>query len=151
MTRRLLCATALASILAVPAMAEDVLHIYNWTGYISDEMLAKFTADTGIAVSLDTFDNNETHLACFSQRGVIGSHDHDVIARNATIEQGVRGCSTLDAETDDDGVFVHAFPPTVCAELLTAALSEHLNSCTDKNNEKDEAEWCQNDNVDKSC
>jgi spermidine/putrescine transport system substrate-binding protein len=63
MTRRLLSATALASILAVPAMAEDVLHIYNWTGYISDEMLAKFTADTGIAVSLDTFDNNETLLA----------------------------------------------------------------------------------------
>jgi spermidine/putrescine transport system substrate-binding protein len=63
MSRRLLCATALATILAAPAMAEDVLHIYNWTGYISDEMLAKFTADTGIKVSLDTFDNNETLLA----------------------------------------------------------------------------------------
>ena len=51
------------SVLATPALAEDVLHIYNWTGYTSQPMLDKFTAETGIKVSLDTFDTNETLLA----------------------------------------------------------------------------------------
>ncbi len=49
--------------ISASAAAEDVLHIYNWTGYISDKMLEKFTAETGVQVSLDTFDNNETLLA----------------------------------------------------------------------------------------
>ncbi len=60
-------AAALAALLSGFASgasrAEDVLHIYNWNGYISQEMLDKFKAETGVTVSLDTFDNNETLLA----------------------------------------------------------------------------------------
>ena len=79
---------------------------------------------------------------------MIRRHDHDVIARDSAIEQSFRRRSSLDTKTDDDGVCIHAFPPTVCAELLTAAFGEHLNSCTDKNNKKDKAERCQDDDVD---
>ena len=48
-----------------PAHAADpgVLHIYNWTDYTSPDLIKKFTQETGIKVSLDTYDSNETLLA----------------------------------------------------------------------------------------
>ena len=58
----LLAASAFA-LTGATAKADDVLHIYNWTDYTSMDMLKKFTADTGIKVTLDTFDTNETLLA----------------------------------------------------------------------------------------
>ena len=61
--KKLLMAAAIAVTMSAPALAEDVLHIYNWTGYTSQAVLDKFTAETGIKVSLDTFDTNETLLA----------------------------------------------------------------------------------------
>jgi spermidine/putrescine transport system substrate-binding protein len=61
-----LSATALAALPAArPAQAADpgVLHIFNWTDYTSPDMLKKFTKETGIKVTLDTYDSNETLLA----------------------------------------------------------------------------------------
>lgn len=51
--------------LAPAAHAADpgVLHIYNWTDYTSPDLLKKFTKETGIKVTLDTYDSNETLLA----------------------------------------------------------------------------------------
>lgn len=45
------------------ALAQGELYLYNWTGYTSEEMLDKFTEETGIRVILDTYDTNETLLA----------------------------------------------------------------------------------------
>ncbi len=62
----LLAATALLTPLAAkPAQAADpgVLHIYNWTDYTSPDLIAKFTKETGIKVTIDTYDSNETLLA----------------------------------------------------------------------------------------
>ncbi len=62
----LLAATALLSpLLAKPAKAADpgVLHIYNWTDYTAPDLIKKFTQETGIKVTLDTYDSNETLLA----------------------------------------------------------------------------------------
>jgi putrescine transport system substrate-binding protein len=39
--------------------AGDTLHIYNWSDYIDPDLLAQFTAETGIKVRYDTFDSNE--------------------------------------------------------------------------------------------
>ena len=39
------------------------LHLYNWTDYTSDDMIKKFTQETGIKVTIDTYDSNETALA----------------------------------------------------------------------------------------
>ena len=61
--KKLLMAAAIAVTTSAPALAEDVLHIYNWTGYTSQAVLDKFTAETGIQVSLDTFETNDTLLA----------------------------------------------------------------------------------------
>ena len=45
------------------AFAEGELFFYNWTDYTGDKMLEKFTKDTGIKVTVDTYDSNETLLA----------------------------------------------------------------------------------------
>ena len=57
------------------ASAEGKLHIYNWTDYTSPEVIAKFEKETGIEVTLDTYDSNETLLAKM-QAGATG---YDII------------------------------------------------------------------------
>ncbi|MEO9823848.1 MAG: spermidine/putrescine ABC transporter substrate-binding protein [Paracoccaceae bacterium] len=47
---------------ATVASAED-LRLYNWGDYINPEILALFTAETGIDVGLDTYASNEEMLA----------------------------------------------------------------------------------------
>lgn len=44
------------------ASAED-LFLYNWSNYIPPELLEQFEAETGISVTLDVYDSNETMLA----------------------------------------------------------------------------------------
>ena len=58
-------AAVAATPLARPAQAADagVLHIFNWTDYTAPDLLTKFTKETGIKVTLDTYDSNETLLA----------------------------------------------------------------------------------------
>lgn len=57
----LLSATTLLQ--ASAALAEGELLIYSWTDYTSPELIEKFKAETGIQVTIDTFDTNETLLA----------------------------------------------------------------------------------------
>ena len=45
------------------ARADGELFIYNWTEYTPPELIAKFEKETGIKVSVDTYDSNETLLA----------------------------------------------------------------------------------------
>lgn len=37
-----------------------IVNVYNWSNYISDEVLAQFTRETGIKVNYSTYDSNET-------------------------------------------------------------------------------------------
>jgi spermidine/putrescine transport system substrate-binding protein len=48
---------------AASAMAGGELHIYNWGDYTNPKLIEKFTKETGIKVTLDTYDSNETMLA----------------------------------------------------------------------------------------
>src|SRR5258708_12200401 len=49
---------------AAPAMAAGgELHIYNWGNYTNPKLIEKFTKETGIKVTLDNYDSNETMLA----------------------------------------------------------------------------------------
>ncbi len=51
---------SLAFVATVPAMADDnVLHIYNWSDYIAEDTIDKFTEATGIRVVYDVYDSNE--------------------------------------------------------------------------------------------
>lgn len=63
---KILTASALITALAVSttaAFAEEQLFLYNWTDYTSPEVIAKFEAETGIKVTLDTYSSNEEMLA----------------------------------------------------------------------------------------
>ena len=64
MKRVLSMLTAFALSLSMgAAKAEGELFIYNWTEYTPPALIEKFEAETGIKVSVDTYDSNETLLA----------------------------------------------------------------------------------------
>jgi spermidine/putrescine transport system substrate-binding protein len=71
---KLLSTTAIALALASAASAEGNLSIYHWFEYIPQELVDKFEADTGIDVTIDTYDSNEAMLASL-KAGKLGSYD----------------------------------------------------------------------------
>jgi len=65
-----------AVLMASSAMAQDqTVNIYNWSDYIAEDTLDKFTAETGIAANYDVFDSNEIVEA----RLLAGSSGYDVV------------------------------------------------------------------------
>ena len=56
-------ALLLFSIAAPAALAGGELLIYNWSDYTAPDLIKKFEAETGIKVTLDIYDSNETLLA----------------------------------------------------------------------------------------
>ncbi|WP_333830493.1 ABC transporter substrate-binding protein [Pararhodobacter sp.] len=72
----LMASTALAS-------AQGVLNLYNWGNYTSPELLEKFTAETGIQVTVTDFDSNDTALARIRQ----GGHGFDIVVPSDTYIQ----------------------------------------------------------------
>jgi len=61
MLRGLVCFLVFMS---TPLLAqEQVVNVYNWSNYISDEVLKQFTKKTGIKVNYATYDSNETMYA----------------------------------------------------------------------------------------
>jgi spermidine/putrescine transport system substrate-binding protein len=62
------------SLLATPALAEGDLRVYHWFEYIPQELVDKFTAETGINVTVDTYDSNESMLANL-KAGRLGTYD----------------------------------------------------------------------------
>ncbi|MDZ5699601.1 polyamine ABC transporter substrate-binding protein [Chelativorans sp. M5D2P16] len=53
-------ASVATAMLVTGALAQDrVVHVYNWSDYIDESILADFTAETGIDVVYDVFDSNE--------------------------------------------------------------------------------------------
>ena len=58
---------------------QRTLNIYNWTGYISEEVVRRFEKEQGVQVSIDTFDNNETLMAKLQS----GASDYDLTVVSA--------------------------------------------------------------------
>lgn len=70
-----LSAVLLAAAFAMGTVnAQEKLSIYHWFEYIPQELLNKFTDETGIEVTMDTFDSNEAMLASL-KAGSLGSYD----------------------------------------------------------------------------
>jgi putrescine transport system substrate-binding protein len=61
--RRMAAAFAALALLGASAelarAQEQTLHIFNWNDYIAPETLTRFTAETGIRVTYNTYDSNE--------------------------------------------------------------------------------------------
>ncbi|QGX41364.1 extracellular solute-binding protein [Permianibacter aggregans] len=67
---------------AAPAeeKAAKVVHVYNWSDYIDDSVLADFEKETGIKVVYDVFDSNEVLEA----KLLAGSTGFDVVVPSAS-------------------------------------------------------------------
>ena len=62
-------------LLAAPARAEDVLHLYNWNSYLSDDTVQRFEAACKCRVKQDYYSDNEEMLAKLDA----GATGYDVI------------------------------------------------------------------------
>ena len=72
---KLLTTSAMAlALLANTAAADGELVLYHWFEYMPAELLEKFTAETGINVTMDTYDSNEALLASL-KAGAMGTYD----------------------------------------------------------------------------
>lgn len=74
--RKLSLAVAAASLtLAATAAQANEVRIYNWSDYIGEDTLARFTAETGIRVTYDVYDSNEVLEAAL----LSGRSGYDVV------------------------------------------------------------------------
>ena len=71
---KLLTTTAMVLALTGAAHAEGSLSVYHWFEYMPQELVDKFEAETGITVTIDTYDSNEAMLASL-KAGKMGSYD----------------------------------------------------------------------------
>ncbi|WP_395686584.1 extracellular solute-binding protein [Aestuariivirga sp.] len=96
--KRLLALTALVTgllpFIASPGMAEGQLKVYHWFEYIPQELVDKFEAETGIDVTIDTYDSNEAMLASL-KAGKLGQYD--VAVPGDYMVQIMRGEGLLDS------------------------------------------------------
>ncbi|OWU86246.1 spermidine/putrescine ABC transporter substrate-binding protein [Oceanicola sp. 22II-s10i] len=81
MTKTLVTLTA-ALAFGTAAMAEEV-HVYNWSDYIDEELLAKFEEETGIDLIYDVFDSNEL----LETKMLAGGSGYDVVVPTGTFLQ----------------------------------------------------------------
>jgi spermidine/putrescine transport system substrate-binding protein len=62
------------TLLSGPAFAAGELKVYHWFEYMPPELVDKFEAETGIDVTIDTYDSNEAMLASL-KAGRLGEYD----------------------------------------------------------------------------
>jgi len=72
--KRLFTTAAAFALMAGAAQAEGKLSVYHWFEYIPQELVDKFEAETGIDVTIDTYDSNESMLASL-KAGKLGQYD----------------------------------------------------------------------------
>src|SRR5260370_41657524 len=77
---------ALASPLPAAAQSKE-MHLFNWSNYMPPDLLKRFEAETGIKVTLDTYDTNESMLAKLQAGG--GGYDV-VVPTGPTVQQMIR-------------------------------------------------------------
>ncbi len=96
-----LAAMLLGACAAAPAQAEapKVLHLFTWSDYTAPDLLTKFTKETGIRVTVDTYNSNETLLAKLKS----GARGYDlVVVTNDFVPQFV--ADHLLEKVDDAGM-----------------------------------------------
>ena len=76
-------AVLIAGTLSVSAQTKRVVNVYNWSDYIAPDVLKEFTRDTGIEVTYDTFDSNDTR----ETKLLAGKSGYDVVVPSANFMQ----------------------------------------------------------------
>ena len=65
---------------AAPDAEEKVLNIYNWSDYIAPDTIAKFEKETGISVTYDEMDSNET----LESKILAGDTGYDIVVPSSS-------------------------------------------------------------------
>jgi putrescine transport system substrate-binding protein len=73
-------ALAILSLVAPAAAQERVLNVYNWSDYIAEDTVKKFTAETGIKVNYDVYDSNEV----LETKLTAGRSGYDIVVPTAS-------------------------------------------------------------------
>ncbi|WP_172328814.1 polyamine ABC transporter substrate-binding protein [Mangrovicoccus sp. HB161399] len=60
--------------------AEGTVHVYNWSDYIDEDLLAKFEEETGLELVYDVFDSNEL----LETKMLAGGSGYDVVVPTGT-------------------------------------------------------------------
>jgi len=81
-TAAVLLAGLISGIVSADAQEKRV-NVYNWTDYIAPEVLKDFTKETGIEVTYDTFDSNDT----LETKLLAGKSGYDVVVPTANFMQ----------------------------------------------------------------
>ena len=71
-----------SAVFASSAFAEEV-RVYNWSDYIDEELLSKFTEETGIKLIYDVFDSNEV----LETKMLAGASGYDVVVPSGSFLQ----------------------------------------------------------------
>lgn len=66
--------------MTLSAQAEEVLNFYNWSDYIAEDTIERFEAETGIKVTYDVYDSNETLEA----KLLAGNSGYDLVVPSST-------------------------------------------------------------------
>ena len=82
-TAAVLAAALLAGLVSTDAQTKRVVNVYNWSDYIAPDVLKDFTRDTGIEVTYDTFDSNDT----LETKLLAGKSGYDVVVPSANFLQ----------------------------------------------------------------
>ncbi|WP_447555838.1 polyamine ABC transporter substrate-binding protein [Vreelandella sp. EE22] len=106
--------TAISCVVAAHAHADEV-RVYNWSDYIAPETLEKFTERTGIDVTYDVYDSNETLDAAL----LAGRSGYDVVVPSSHFFMRQRQAGVYQALDKD------ALPNL---ENLNAELMENLEA-----------------------
>ncbi|MBI3698812.1 MAG: extracellular solute-binding protein, partial [Afipia sp.] len=70
----------IATLVILPVQAQErSVNFYNWSNYMAPGVLEQFTKETGIKVTYDTFDANET----LETRLLAGKSGYDVVVPTA--------------------------------------------------------------------
>lgn len=72
--------TIAATLVSTQVLAEGELNIFNWGNYTNPKLIEKFTAETGIKVTITDYDSNDTALAKIKA----GGHGFDIVVPSGT-------------------------------------------------------------------
>jgi putrescine transport system substrate-binding protein len=82
-TAAFLAAALITGAVSADAQTKRVVNVYNWSDYIAPDVLKEFTRDTGIEVTYDTFDSNDT----LETKLLAGKSGYDVVVPSANFMQ----------------------------------------------------------------
>src|SRR5258707_7092111 len=92
-----------------PAAAKSKeLPLFNWSNYMPPDLLKRFEAETGIKVTLDTYDTNESMLAKLQAGG--GGYDV-VVPTRPTVQQMIRDRLLLKVDARSMANYKHIKKP----------------------------------------